>query len=139
MTRLSVNLNKVALLRNSRLHGVPDPLHFADLAHRAGADGITLHPRPDERHIRRDDVTALAELMKPWRPHFELNIEGYPDKRLLDIVEAVRPEQCTLVPDPPGAFTSDKGWGLNASDAPECLRRNGTPRRRARFGRQRRP
>lgn len=118
MARLSVNLNKVALLRNSRHHGVPDVLHFASLAHQSGADGITVHPRPDERHIRRDDVFALAELMKPWRPAFELNIEGYPDGRLLEIVRAVRPEQCTLVPDPPGAFTSEEGWKLGAKDLP---------------------
>lgn len=118
MTRLSVNLNKIALLRNSRRHGVPDLLRFATLTRQAGADGITVHPRPDERHIRRDDVLALAELMKPWRPHFELNIEGYPDRRLLDIVRAVRPEQCTFVPDPPDAFTSEAGWRLDASDMP---------------------
>src|SRR5579864_960454 len=96
MARLSVNLNKVALLRNSRRTGVPDLLKFAGIAHAAGADGLTVHPRPD-------DVPALAELMRPWRPAFELNIEGYPDDRLFAIVHAVRPEQCTLVPDPPGA------------------------------------
>ena len=118
MARLSVNLNKVALLRNSRHHGVPDVLRFATLARAAGAHGITIHPRPDERHIRHDDVFALAELMKPWRPGFELNIEGYPDGRLLEIVRAVRPEQCTLVPDPPGAFTSEDGWQLDARDLP---------------------
>src|SRR5262245_45407159 len=109
MARLSANLNKVALLRNSRRHGVPDVLRFAALARQAGADGITVHPRPDERHIRRDDVFALAELIQPWRPHFELNIEGYPDRRLLDIMRAVRPEQCTFVPDAPDAFTSEAG------------------------------
>jgi pyridoxine 5-phosphate synthase len=116
--RLSVNLNKVALLRNSRRTGVPDPLTFARLAYEAGADGITVHPRPDERHIRRADVIALAELMRPWRPHFELNVEGYPDERLLDIVREVRPEQCTLVPDAPTAFTSEEGWKLNNEDVP---------------------
>jgi len=68
MARLSVNLNKIALLRNSRRTGVPDILHFARLAREAGADGLTMHPRPDERHIRRSDVPALAELMQPWRP-----------------------------------------------------------------------
>jgi pyridoxine 5-phosphate synthase len=118
MARLSVNLNKVALLRNSRHHGVPDVLRFATLAHQSGADGITVHPRPDERHVRRDDVFALAELMKPWRPGFELNIEGYPDGRLLEIVREVRPEQCTLVPDLPGAFTSEEGWKLDAKELP---------------------
>jgi pyridoxine 5-phosphate synthase len=118
MPRLSVNLNKVALLRNSRRTGVPDVLRFATLVHQTGAGGITIHPRLDERHIRRDDVLALAELTKPWRPSFELNIEGYPDERLLDMVRAVHPEQCTLVPDAPGAFTSEKGWQLEGEEIP---------------------
>jgi pyridoxine 5-phosphate synthase len=118
MARLSVNLNKVALLRNSRHTGVPDVLKFARIAHKAGADGLTVHPRPDERHIRRSDVSALATLMQPWRPQCELNIEGYPDERLLEIVREVRPEQCTLVPDPPGAFTSEEGWKLDNRDVP---------------------
>jgi pyridoxine 5-phosphate synthase len=113
MPRLSVNLNKIALLRNSRRTGVPDVLHFGQIAHDAGADGLTAHPRTDERHIRRTDVFALAELMKPWRPGFELNLEGYPDRRFLDIVAAVKPEQCTLVPDSPDAFTSEEGWKLD--------------------------
>jgi pyridoxine 5-phosphate synthase len=116
MARLSVNLNKIALLRNSRRTGVPDPLHFARLAREAGADGITVHPRPDERHIRRADVPALAELMRPWRPGCELNIEGYPDERLFEIVRAVRPEQCTLVPDMPGVLTSEEGWKLGDAE-----------------------
>lgn len=116
MARLSVNLNKVALLRNSRHTGVPDVLRFAQVAHEAGADGLTVHPRPDERHIRRSDVPALAALMRPWRPGCELNIEGYPDERLLAICREVRPEQCTLVPDPPGAFTSEEGWKLDGRD-----------------------
>jgi len=118
MARLSVNLNKIALLRNSRHTGVPDLLKFARLAHDAGADGLTVHPRPDERHIRAADVPALAALMAPWRPACELNIEGYPDERLLAIVREVRPEQCTLVPDPPGAVTSEEGWRLDNRDAP---------------------
>src|SRR5258705_12839224 len=116
--RLSVNLNKIALLRNSRHTGVPDVLKFACIAHDAGADGLTVHPRPDERHIRRADVPALAKLMQPWRPACELNIEGYPDERLLHIVRETRPEQCTLVPDPPGAFTSEEGWKLDNRDVP---------------------
>jgi pyridoxine 5-phosphate synthase len=118
MARLSVNLNKIALLRNSRHTGVPDVLRFGRLAHDAGADGLTVHPRPDERHIRRSDVPDLAALMQPWRPACELNIEGYPDERLLEIVREVRPEQCTLVPDPPGAFTSEEGWRLDNRDTP---------------------
>jgi pyridoxine 5-phosphate synthase len=115
MPRLSVNLNKIALLRNSRRTGVPDVTRFGRIAHDAGADGLTMHPRPDERHIRRDDVFAIAELMRPWRPGFELNLEGYPDHRFLDLVAEVKPEQCTLVPDAPDAFTSEEGWKLDAT------------------------
>lgn len=115
MAKLSVNLNKIALLRNSRHTGVPDVAYFARLAHTAGAHGLTVHPRPDERHIRRTDVTLLDALMRPWRPGFEFNIEGYPEPRLMAIVAAVRPEQVTLVPDAPGAFTSDEGWKLGAA------------------------
>src|SRR2546430_16600583 len=110
MARLSVNLNKIALLRNSRHTGVPDVLKFARIAHDAGADGLTVHPRPDERHIRRADVAALAKLMQPWRPACELNIEGYPDERPLDIVRGARPGPCTLVPGPPARFPSEEGW-----------------------------
>lgn len=113
MARLSVNLNKIALLRNSRRTGVPDVLRFGRIAYDAGADGLTVHPRPDERHIRRDDVFGLAELMRMWRPVFELNIEGYPDSRFLDLVRQVMPEQCTLVPDAPDVLTSEEGWQLS--------------------------
>jgi pyridoxine 5-phosphate synthase len=116
MPRLSVNLNKIALLRNSRRTGVPDVLRFGRIAHDAGADGLTAHPRPDERHIRRSDVLGLAALMRPWRPGFELNIEGYPGRRLLDLVGEVMPEQCTLVPDMPDVLTSEEGWKLAAED-----------------------
>ena len=118
MARLSVNLNKIALLRNSRRTGVPDVLEFARLAYEAGAQGITVHPRPDERHIRGSDVPALAELMADWRPACELNIEGYPDERLFAICGAVQPEQCTLVPDGPGVLTSEEGWKLGNEDTP---------------------
>src|SRR5256885_13541785 len=107
MPRLSVNLNKIALLRNSRRTGVPDVLRFGRIAHGAGADGLTAHPRPDERHIRRSDVTGLAELMRPWRPGVELNLEGYPDRRVLDIVAGIRPEQWTLAPHSPDEVTSE--------------------------------
>jgi pyridoxine 5-phosphate synthase len=116
MARLSVNLNKIALLRNSRRTGVPDVLEFARLAYEAGAQGITIHPRPDERHIRGSDVPALAELMRDWRPSCELNIEGYPDDRFFAICGTVRPEQCTLVPDGPGVLTSEEGWKLGNED-----------------------
>jgi len=116
MARLSVNLNKIALLRNSRHTGVPDPRVFARTAIEAGARGITLHPRPDERHIRRSDVAILAETIAVWRPHVELNIEGYPDARLLEITAEVHPEQCTLVPDAADAFTSEEGWKLDSEE-----------------------
>ena len=115
MARLSVNLNKIALLRNSRRTGVPDLRAFARIALEAGARGITVHPRPDERHIRRSDVPMLAETIAASRPAVELNIEGYPDARLLEIVAEVRPEQCTLVPDAPDAFTSEEGFKLGAA------------------------
>ena len=117
MARLSVNLNKVALLRNSRRTGVPDVLRFGRLAQDAGAHGLTVHPRPDERHIRRADVPALAAMMAAWRPAFEFNIEGYPDEGFLALVERVRPEQCTLVPDAPDSFTSEEGWRLDGDQA----------------------
>ncbi len=131
MTRLSVNLNKIALLRNSRHTGVPDLTAFARLAYEAGANGITIHPRPDERHIRASDVPALGRTIANWRPEFELNIEGRPEPRLFDLIEAVRPEQCTLVPDAPSVFTSDKGWDLTREEIAmlrpivERLHRNG--------------
>ncbi len=116
MTRLSVNLNKVALLRNSRHTGVPDLATFARTTHDAGAHGITIHPRPDERHIRASDVAMLASTIASWRPSFELNIEGRPEHRLFDLIEAVEPEQCTLVPDASSAFTSEKGWDLTIDE-----------------------
>lgn len=122
MTRLSVNLNKIALLRNARHTGVPDVLQFAKLSRAAGIDGLTIHPRPDERHIRTHDAYDLAKLMEPWRAQgFELNIEGRPDARLLQIIADTKPEQVTLVPDAPSAFTSDKGWDVTASERQELL------------------
>ncbi len=112
MARLSVNLNKIALLRNSRRTGVPDLLRFGRLALESGAGGLTVHPRPDERHIRRSDVPGLAAVLQPYRPTAEFNIEGYPDERLMEILRETPPEQCTLVPDGPDAFTSEEGWKL---------------------------
>ncbi len=112
MTRLSVNLNKVALLRNSRSLGIPDVIKAARSVLEAGAAGITVHPRPDARHIRSSDVYGLAALLGAW-PKAEFNIEGNPfEAPLLELARAVRPQQCTLVPDTPGAFTSDHGWDL---------------------------
>jgi pyridoxine 5-phosphate synthase len=111
MTALSVNLNKVALLRNARTIGLPSVTHAATLVLEAGADGVTVHPRPDERHVRATDVDEIAALLLRW-PAVELNIEGNPLHNLLPIVQRARPRQCTFVPDAPGASTSDHGWDL---------------------------
>ena len=112
-TRLSVNLNKVALLRNQRDVGYPSVLDAARLVIRAGAHGITVHPRPDERHIRRSDVIALAALIRDeFAPTIEYNIEGYPTPEFIALVGEVRPDQVTLVPDAPDQRTSDHGWDL---------------------------
>jgi len=107
MTRLSVNLNKVALLRNSRTIGIPSVVDAARICIGAGAQGITVHPRPDERHIRRTDVYELAEMLT-----VEFNIEGNPFPEFMALVREVKPGQCTLVPDDPSASTSDHGWDL---------------------------
>lgn len=111
MTALSVNLNKVALVRNTRHLGIPSVTRAATLCLQAGANGITVHPRSDERHIRGDDVRELAALMKAW-PDREFNIEGNPFQNLMNFVRECRPHQCTLVPDSEGQFTSDHGWNL---------------------------
>ena len=112
-TALSVNVNKIALLRNTRHLGIPDVVALSRIALEAGAQGITVHPRPDERHIRAHDVHDLAALMKQW-PEAEYNIEGNPFHNLMDFVRAVRPHQCTFVPDSEGQFTSDRGWSFPA-------------------------
>jgi pyridoxine 5-phosphate synthase len=112
MTRLSVNLNKVALLRNSRTLGIPSVVRAGRTALDAGAHGITVHPRPDERHIRTADVHELAKLLKSY-PDAEFNVEGNPFENALDLVRAVRPHQFTMVPDDPQAYTSDHGWDLD--------------------------
>ncbi len=111
MTALSVNLNKVALVRNTRALGIPSVTRLATIALEAGADGITVHPRPDGRHIRAHDVHELATLMQAW-PACEFNIEGNPFHNLMDFVRTVRPHQCTFVPDDAGQATSDHGWDL---------------------------
>ncbi len=108
-TALSVNLNKVALVRNTRHLGIPSVTRAATLCLEAGAAGITVHPRPDERHIRAGDVHDLAALLKAW-PDREYNIEGNPFHNLMDFVREVRPHQVTFVPDSEGQFTSDHGW-----------------------------
>ncbi len=105
MTRLSVNINKIALLRNSRGSNIPDVVKFAKDCEKWGAQGITVHPRQDERHITRKDVYDLAPVLTT-----EFNIEGYPSPDFLKMVCEVKPAQCTLVPDSPGQLTSDHGW-----------------------------
>ena len=115
-TALSVNVNKVALLRNTRHLGIPSVLRAATLCLEAGADGITVHPRPDERHIRAHDVHDIAALLKDW-PQAEYNIEGNPFHNLMEFIRALRPDQATFVPDSEGQFTSDHGWDLAADSA----------------------
>ncbi|MCM2341688.1 pyridoxine 5'-phosphate synthase [Rhodoferax sp.] len=120
-TSLSVNLNKVALVRNTRHLGIPSVTRAATLCLQAGAHGITVHPRPDERHIRASDVPELASLLKDW-PDREYNIEGNPLHNLMDVVgqlvaQQLPVHQVTFVPDAQGQFTSDHGWTLPA-DAP---------------------
>ncbi len=105
MTKLSVNINKVATIRNARGGNIPDVLKFALDCERFGADGITVHPRPDERHIRYQDVRDLKSVIST-----ELNIEGYPSPSFMELVKSVKPHQVTLVPDPPEAITSNSGW-----------------------------
>jgi pyridoxine 5-phosphate synthase len=105
MTRLSVNINKIALIRNAREGNLPDIFKIATDIEHFGAEGITVHPRPDERHIRFSDLPVLKEIVKT-----EFNIEGYPSDKYLETVLKIKPDQCTLVPDPPDALTSDNGW-----------------------------
>ena len=109
VTALSVNLNRVALLRNSRPLGIPSVTRAATLVLQAGAHGITVHPRPDERHIRAHDVHDLAALLKDW-PQAEFNIEGNPFHNLMPFIRELRPQQCTFVPDSAEQATSDHGW-----------------------------
>lgn len=107
MTKLSVNINKVALIRNARGGNLPDLRQVAIDCEEFGADGITVHPRPDERHIRYDDIPILKEIVKT-----EFNIEGYPNDKFIKLVMDNKPHQVTLVPDPPGVLTSSEGWNM---------------------------
>jgi pyridoxine 5-phosphate synthase len=109
--KLSVNLNKVALLRNARPLDIPNVVAIGRQCIDAGAHGLTVHPRPDERHIRRHDVDDVAQLLADY-PHIEYNIEGNPFTGLMEIVRLVKPTQCTLVPDDPRQSTSDHGWDI---------------------------
>ena len=112
MAKLSVNINKIATLRNARGGNTPDVQKAAKDIQRFGADGITVHPRPDERHIRYDDVVKLKPLITT-----EFNIEGYPSKGWMDLVLKVKPDQATLVPDPPGVLTSNAGWNTTEHES----------------------
>ncbi|MEN8225117.1 MAG: pyridoxine 5'-phosphate synthase [Bacteroidota bacterium] len=112
MTRLSVNINKIATLRNARGGNIPDVIKAALDCERFGAQGITVHPRPDERHIRYSDVYELKKVVTT-----EFNIEGYPNKKFIDLVTEVKPAQVTLVPDPPEVLTSNAGWDTIKNDA----------------------
>ena len=107
MSRLSVNVNKIATLRNARGANLPNLIQLAIDCEKFGAEGITVHPRPDERHIRYQDVHELNEVLET-----EFNIEGYPSKEFLELVHDVKPAQVTLVPDPPGVLTSNAGWNV---------------------------
>lgn len=125
MTRLSVNINKVATLRNARGGNLPDVEKFAVDCERFGAQGITVHPRPDERHIRRSDVFALKQLVTT-----EFNIEGNPESAFMDLVTEIRPTQATLVPDAISQLTSNHGWDTRANlskltDIVRCLKESG--------------
>ena len=112
MTRLSVNVNKIATLRNSRGGTLPNLLKVTEDIVAFGADGITVHPRPDERHITYKDVIDISKMLKKKFPKIEFNIEGYPSKKFLSLIDIVKPDQITLVPDLPGVLTSDTGWDV---------------------------
>lgn len=117
MARLSINVNKIATLRNSRGGAVPSVVEAVRVCVEAGAPGITVHPRADERHIRRQDVYDVAEALQSVRPHVEYNIEGDPRPDLVALVEDVGPDQCTLVPVRPGELTSEAGWPADTPSA----------------------
>lgn len=122
MTQLSVNVNKLATLRNSREKNNPDVAAMAKKILGFGAHGITVHPRPDGRHIRMHDVLEIHELLNRWNSEskhkpVEFNIEGYPSDEFLELIAKVKPHQCTLVPDPPEALTSNAGWDMVSSQA----------------------
>lgn len=115
MTVLSVNVNKIALLRNSRGRDFPNVAEFAEQLVNLGVAGITVHPRPDQRHVTRKDVFVLSDLLKAY-PEVEFNIEGYPSNDFMELVLDVQPAQCTLVPDQPAQLTSDHGWDVDKNE-----------------------
>ncbi len=129
MAMLSVNVNKIALLRNSRGRDFPNVVDYVQKIISLGVKGITVHPRPDERHITRQDIFDISECLTS-HSGVEFNIEGYPSKEFLKLVIEVSPDQCTLVPDNPGQLTSDHGWQVSANrailtEAITCLRESG--------------
>ena len=110
-TKLSVNVNKIATLRNARGKNIPDLIHITKLILQSDVHGITVHPRPDERHIRYKDISQLKILLENY-PDKEFNIEGYPASAFLNLIKHIQPQQCTLVPDPPDVLTSNAGWNF---------------------------
>jgi pyridoxine 5-phosphate synthase len=116
MTVLSVNVNKIALLRNSRGRDFPSVVVFAKRVIGLGVKGITVHPRPDERHITRRDIRELTSFLADY-PGVEFNIEGYPSEEFMELVLNAKPDQCTLVPDAPDQLTSDHGWDISAHES----------------------
>lgn len=116
MTVLSVNVNKIALLRNSRGRDFPNVIEFAKRVIGLGVKGITVHPRPDERHITRRDIRELTSFLADY-PGVEFNIEGYPSEDFMELVLNAKPDQCTLVPDAPDQLTSDHGWDISAHES----------------------
>ncbi len=113
MTRLSVNVNKIATLRNARGGGVPNLLELTRDIINFGADGITVHPRPDERHITYKDTLDLSKMIKEEFPSIEFNVEGFPSKKFISLIQETNPNQVTLVPDSPGVLTSNQGWDVS--------------------------
>lgn len=114
MTRLSINVNKIALIRNSRGSNFPDLTGFIENLLALGVVGITAHPRPDQRHVKDDDIYIISKIIERY-PNVELNVEGFPDQRFINLIKDVNPAQCTLVPDSPTQLTSDHGWDLRDS------------------------
>lgn len=112
MTALSVNLNKIALLRNSRGRDYPNVVQYGEKLIHLGVQGLTVHPRQDERHATKQDTRDLAKLTAQYKP-VEFNVEGYPSEAFMQLINETRPDQCTLVPDAPDQLTSDHGWDLN--------------------------
>jgi len=116
MTVLSVNVNKIALLRNSRGRDFPSVIDFSKRVIGLGVKGITVHPRPDERHVTRRDIRELTSFLADY-PGVEFNIEGYPSEDFMELVLNAKPDQCTLVPDAPDQLTSDHGWDISAHES----------------------